>query len=228
MSQFVLDLSPAPDPTLDNFVTGGNAELLQTLTALLAGAAAERFVYLWGDPGSGKSHLLRAFVSAARDRSIEAAYVPCSAETRFDPELSQKGALALDDVDRLAPGPQEALFHLYNRMREEGAILVASGKRTPVALNLRPDLMTRLAWGLVFEVRPLRDEEKLQALCSRARERGFELPVEVAEYLLRHVQLDMPSLLAFLEALDRHSLAAKRPVSLALLREILASHLLRK
>jgi DnaA family protein len=60
MRQLALGISPPPAPTLDNFVPGENAELLAHLRELVAGSLAESIVYLWGEPGSGRSHLLGA------------------------------------------------------------------------------------------------------------------------------------------------------------------------
>jgi DnaA family protein len=82
-------------------------------------------------------------------------------------------------------------------------------------------VVTRLGWGLVFQVHGLSDEEKIEALQSHAAARGFELAPGVANYLLRHWRRDLPSLLAALEALDRYSLETKRPVTVPLLRELL-------
>jgi DnaA family protein len=82
-------------------------------------------------------------------------------------------------------------------------------------------LVTRLAWGLVYEVHGLSDDEKKRALKQHARGRGFELSDDACRYLLDHAQRDMPSLLALLDALDRRSLAAKRAITLPLIREVL-------
>jgi DnaA family protein len=103
---------------------------------------------------------------------------------------------------------------------------VLAASRTPLgALALREDLRTRLGWGLVYEALPLSDEEKAAALGGYARERGFELSDEVVDYLLRHGRRDMGSLVAAVAALDRLSLAAKRPVTVPLLREWLQATL---
>jgi DnaA family protein len=63
VEQLVLELAPAPEPTLDNFHAGGNAAVLSALRAALAGG--EPILYLWGPTGCGKSHLLRAMAREA-------------------------------------------------------------------------------------------------------------------------------------------------------------------
>lgn len=217
--QLALDLAPAPPPTLENFVPGRNAEVLAGLRQALATGAAERFIYIWGAPGSGRTHLLRGAVAAALAAGATARYVDAAAALpNHDEEVD---FVAVDDVERLGAEAQVALFALYNALRERHGALLASGNAPPVQLGLRPDLVTRLGWGLVYQVHALSDEEKVRALKRRAAERGFELAEDVCAYLLTRARRDMPSLLALLDALDRYSLEAKRPVTVALVRELL-------
>ena len=219
MKQLALTLAPPPAPTLDNFFPGRNAELIAALRGLADGVSAERFFYLWGEAGSGRTHLLRAMAQALGDRGVAATYVATNeAMPAPDPALR---ALAVDDVDRLGPGAQSAFFNLYNSIRERRGIVLAAGNAAPAKLAMRPDLVTRLGWGLVYQVHSLADDEKIAALQRHAQSRAFTLPDGVAEFLLRHLKRDLPSLMAVLDALDRHSLETKRPITLPLLRELL-------
>ena len=224
-NQLVLDLSLHAQPTLDNFIVGRNSELIHVLREMLAAKPQERCVYLWGNSGSGRSHLLKATVDASRQQHLSASYICCGPDTEFPPGLDQLDVVAVDDVERLSGNAQIALFNLYNHIREGTGMLLVSGALPPAQLKLREDLVTRLGWGLVFQVHGLNDDEKARALTSHAGSRGFELPQEVADYLLRHGRRDMPSLLAALDALDNYSLRTKRPVTLPLLREIMQSQL---
>jgi DnaA-homolog protein len=221
LKQLALDLAVPPPPTLENFIAGRNGELLAQLHRLAAGEPGERFFYLWGPPDCGRSHLLAATV--AQLRRAGAAYVACRAETRFDAGLQRVNCVALDDVERLDEEGQVGAFDLYNALRERGGALIASGSAPPVQLALREDLVTRLAWGLVYQLHALTDEEKTKALADRAASRGFRLPHEVAEFLLKRVRRDLPTLLAMLDALDRYSLETKRPVTVPLVRELLSA-----
>lgn len=214
MTQLLLDISPVWVPTLENFVAGRNVELLSALRHALASAASERCFYLWGEAGSGKSHVLQAVVRQARAMGLSAQYA-CAAV----PEPAQ--AIAVDDVESLDEAGQVALFALYNHQRESGGVLLVSGTAAPAHLDLRDDLRTRLGWGLVYQVQPLNDEEKSRALEQHALARGFELPREVTQYLLHHGRRDLPSLLAVLDALDAQCLRLKRGASVPLLKEIM-------
>ncbi|MDH3289056.1 MAG: DnaA regulatory inactivator Hda [Betaproteobacteria bacterium] len=220
MRQLALDFAAPPTPTLDNFVPGRNAELLVNLGRLAAGASQERIFYLWGESGSGRTHLLRATVAALHSAGTSAAYVACGPTTGLRDGLDCMDCVALDDLDQLGAEGQETAFHLYNALRERGGALVASGAAPPVQLTLRGDLVTRLGWGLVYRVHGLSDAEKVRALTDHAAARGFPLLPEVGEYLLAHVRRDLPSLLAVLDALDRYSRETKRPVTVTLVREL--------
>jgi len=218
MKQLVLDIALPPAPTLDNFVPGRNAELVVALYALANGASNERFFYLWGADGSGRSHLLRAVVAAARRNGRRTAWF--DAETQVV-DAADDALCAADDVHLLGADAQIGLFNLHNRIRGGNGALLASGNAAPAQLALRADLVTRLAAGLIYQLHGLDDEEKSAALHRHAEARGLRLSAEVTAYLLRHARRDMPSLLALLDALDRYSLETRRAITVPLLRELL-------
>ncbi len=211
MRQLILDLLPESPPTLDNFVPGGNAETLAALTGWLAGARAETSFCLWGEAGSGCSHLLLAsgfaYVDAVSDPSLVKA--PTS------------GQLAVDHVDELNDAGQIALFNHFNRLKMAGGMLLTAAPQPPVHLALREDLRTRLGSGLIYRLQPLSDTEKAAAIAAQARERALKLSPEAINYLLRHAPRDMRTLSMLVVALDQYTLEQKRPVTLPLLRELL-------
>jgi len=124
-------------------------------------------------------------------------------------------------VEKLDEASQIALFNAINKARESGGKVLAAGNAPPPQLPLREDLKSRLAWGLVYHVKPLTDEERATYLRAEAQRRGMRVPDEVVGYLLTHVRRDLPTLLAILDELDRTSLELKRPVTLPLVREAL-------
>ncbi len=218
MKQLALDIASPPEPTLDNFVPGRNAELVVALYAVANNASHERVIYLWGPHGSGRTHLLHAVAHAAREHGRDAlAFVPGIATD----DVAAGALVTADDVHLLDAAAQVALFNLHNRLRAGAGVLIASGNAAPAQLAIRADLGTRLAAGLVYQIYELSDDEKGAALRRHAEARGFDLPEDVARYLLRHAPRDMPSLLGMLEALDRYSLETSRAVTVPLLRELL-------
>ena len=214
MRQLLLDFTQAPEPTFDNFVTGRNVEPLAAVRAALAGMP-ERVLYVWGETGSGKSHLLRAFAAAH----------PAAAYVRGEDFLGTEsgGVLVLDDVERLGEARQVALFNAFNQRAFE--LIVVSAHASPRDVALRRDLATRLATGLTYRLSALTDAEKRDALSAHARARGFALSDEVAAYLLNHARRDMPSLVRALDALDRYSLETGRPITVPLLKAALQPEL---
>lgn len=212
MQQLLLELSPPPLPTLENFCAGRNGAALQALRGALEDG--ERFVFLWGPGGSGKTHLLRGFAAAAG-----AAYVPAASADWT--QVEGLAAAAVDDVARLGAAAQVALFDLCNRLRASDGALATSGEAPPAQLELRADLRSRLASGIVLQLHPLSDEEKAAALHRHANERGIALEKDVVGYLLTHFDRDMGTQIAALDTLDRYSLERKRAITLPLLKEAL-------
>ncbi len=227
MKQLLLDIAPSSSPTLENFVPGHNIELLQALEDILEGREQERFVYLWGGKGCGKSHLLQAVVETCTQNKLDAIYIKCGFTPNINAKFSGIGevdCLAIDDVDHLAASEQIGLFNLFNDIRDEGhALMLVCGPAAPAQLPLREDLVTRLGWGLVYQIHELSDEEKIQAMKSHATSRGFDLPQDVCVYLLRHGQRDFPSLMATLNALDLCSLTNQRQITIPMVRELILS-----
>jgi DnaA family protein len=216
--QFVLDLSRPEPPSFDNFVAGANREAMAALRALARGESRETGVLLWGAPGAGKTHLLRATAAmAAGARAVIECATPADAPAAD--ALPASALLAVDRIDTAGAAEQARLFTLLNALAASGGQWVACAQAPPARLALRDDLRTRLALGLVLEVMPLADADKPLALETYARERGFRLSADVIAYLLAHGRRDMPSLVTTLAALDRHSLATQRSVTIPLLRD---------
>lgn len=216
VKQLALALSLDADPSLDNFVAGRNAEVLQALRELAVGALRESVVYLFGAAGSGRTHLLRAVVVSCK----RAAYVAGNdAGTLPDP---LPDLVAWDDVHKLDASGQARLFALQIRLRDSSGVLLCAGDVPPARLSLRADVLSRIAAGVAYPLHVLADEDKVEAVARHAAQRGFHLGAEVIDYLLRRHARDLPALIRMLEAIDRYALETKRPVTVPLLRELLA------
>ncbi|MCX7219420.1 MAG: DnaA regulatory inactivator Hda [Burkholderiales bacterium] len=219
MRQILLDLDAEQPPSLETFVVGQNAELAQLLSLFFARTGSqygERFVYLWGAAGAGKTHLLHALAESENARYI----APDAPESEFvhDPAIT---LYLLDDCERLSAAAQIDAFALFNEIRAHGGFLVAAGNHPPMILNVREDLRTRFGWGLIYQVHELTDEDKIDALERSAQARGISISPGVLPYLITHYRRDMSSLTEMLDQLDHYSLETKRPITLPLLREVL-------
>ncbi|MEP7208962.1 MAG: DnaA regulatory inactivator Hda [Casimicrobiaceae bacterium] len=225
--QLVFELAPPEAPSFANFLAGDNGEVLEALTRIANGMVPETGLLVWGAPGSGKSHLLQATAAACGARGQRAVSLPApeSLEAREIDELASHRLVAVDAVDTADVAAQGRLFTLFNALAARGGHLVAASRVPPARMAVREDLRTRLGWGLVYETTPLADDAKPAALVAYARQRGFNLAPDVVRYLLAHGRRDMATLLATLAALDRHSLATKRPVTIPMLRAWLQGEL---
>jgi len=217
MEQLIFELATPEPPTFANFLPGPNREAVAALGRFATGEAVETGLVLWGPPGVGKTHLLHATAAAAKgNRPI----LFCPEPATLPDDLPIPATLVLvDNVDRADGAMQGRLFTTYNALKATGGSLVATAALPPARMPLRDDVRSRLGWGLIHEVRSLPDEDKPAALTTYARSRGFVLTDDVVAYLLAHGRRDMTSLMATLAALDRHSLASKRPISVHLVRE---------
>jgi len=221
VEQLVFELAVPEPPSVANFLAGRNAELVEALSAFVTGGR-DTGMLIWGGPGVGKTHLARAAIALAQQHGLGARMFAHPSE--IDDEAlvavgaSEERVVAIDGIDLADEATAGRLFTLYNVLKERQARLIATSRTPLAALPLREDLRTRLGWGLVYELLALEDDDKPAALAVYARGRGFTLSDDVMEYLLRHGRRDMPSLLATLAALDRLSLATKRPITVPLLK----------
>ena len=210
----------------EHFHAGANAPALAAVRAL-AGAAGAPWVYLYGAPGSGRSHLLMAACQAASAAGRVVQYLPLS--TLGDRAAALRGVvgselLALDDLDAIAGNreAEHALFDLYNRAKAEGHALLFAADATPSQLNLvLPDLRSRLGACTRFGLKPLGDDERRAVLKAQATARGIQLDDSVLDWLFARYARDLGALLALLDRLDQASLAAQRRITLPFLRGLL-------
>jgi len=218
VKQIPLAIGPEAARTFENFLPGPNAEALAHLQRLGTGAPP---VYLWGPPGSGKSHLLHAVVERAQQQGAATAWFEAATPAPWEaPEHCDW--IVLDDCQALDPAQQQAAFALFVDAGAQGAAILAAGSVPPVDLEVREDLRTRLGWGHVFALQPLAEPEVRSALRREADRRGAFLTDEVMDYLLTRFARDLKHLMTQLDRLDEFSLSTKRAITVPLLKQMLA------
>lgn len=213
--------------TLENLAPGANAQALAAATALATETAVN--VYLAGPAGTGKSHVLQAVSRKATQTGQRSAYLPLNELTGQPPALLQGlhqfDLLCLDELEAVAGlrAWEEGLVGLFDQIRLAGGVVLAAGRYVPGKLGLElRDLSSRLAWGQIYTLRELGDEDKCGVLRQRAWQRGLQMSAEVADYLLRRGARDLPSLLLTLDRLDHASLAAQRRLTIPFVRQVLS------
>lgn len=228
--QLPLGVRLRDDATFANYYPGANAAALGYVERLCDAYAgwAENLIYLWGNTGVGRSHLLQAACLRFEQTGEPALYLPLGEVVMLGPELldnlEQYELVCLDDLDAIAGKAdwEEALFHLFNRLRDAGRRLLLSASAAPRELGVQlPDLQSRLSLSLVFQLQELSDEDKLRALQLRASRRGLHLTDEVGRFILTRGARSMSALFDLLEQLDQASLQAQRKLTIPFLKETL-------
>lgn len=225
--QLTLGLSLKDEATFENFYLGKNIEIINQLKMTVKGDG-EKIVYLCGSRGQGCSHLLQACCHDASQQQITSVYLPLANLISLSPEilkgLESLELICVDDIHVIAGHKEweEAIFHLYNRVYDAKGSMIIAAHDLPKAIHLTlPDLISRLAWGIIYQLHPLTDAEKLSVLMMRANRRGISLSEEVGKYILTHCPRHMGTLFAALDALDKASLAAQRRLTIPFVKEVL-------
>ena len=227
MKQMALDIGLHTTPTLDSFFAGPNSAALQHLRLWTTSQMPSPVpTYLWGESGSGKSHLLRAVQTELTSSGVSVGWLDADQNDRliFDEAWT---VVLMDDV------------HLYNLEQQQLAFIwfvnaltpisgsprwvLAAGMLPPADLKLRDDLRSRLGWGHVYGLQVLSDTERRAVLRSEADARGLFLSDEVMSYMLSRFSRDLSSLMILLDHLDQFALQTKRAITIPLIKSMLES-----
>jgi len=230
--QLPLNIHMSEINRFSNFIPGHNEELVDSIENNIASLTTNarpvtELIFVWGGNGTGKTHLLQAACQQARELEIDSVYLPLGQAGVDQPgileELFSLPLVCIDDVHTVA-GQAEweaALFNLYEGMRGRGMLLISSERALSECGFVLPDLASRLRRGLVYGLKNLDHEQRMQVLRQRAQLRGLTINDEVVAYIEKHFPRDMPSLGQLLERLDHESLVQQRKITIPLLKSIL-------
>lgn len=233
MQQLSLALLLDDECTFNNFLPGNNQALLDCLHEWLGNnqTGKEQFLFLWGTQGSGRSHLLQAVCYSALSKQLSHSYLNFRSQDSLTPKvltnLEHIDIIALDDIDGVLSDPdwEEALFNCYNRVRDSASRLIVTANTPPHFLRCKlNDLRSRLSWGLTWQVTPLNDDEKIQALILHAKTRGLELSQGIAQFLLRNYPRNMSALIRLLGHIDQAALTQQRRLTMPFIKETLKNY----
>ena len=213
--------------SFESYLTEQHDELIQLLINIAKGDQINH-LYLWGEEGCGKSHLLQAACHLAGNSQRQVAYIPLENLNDFSPEmlhdLGMLDLVCVDSIEKISANQQwqQSLVWLYNELRDQGNSIVIAGNEQPKTLPLKiEDLRSRLNWGLVYQVQSLSDELKMQILKQKALAHAFEIPDDVISYIMQRVERDMHSLMTIFHKIDERSLAEKRKITIPFVKSIL-------
>lgn len=225
--QLPLAVQLRDNATFDNYYVGDNALLIDSLRQQLVDG--ERYIYLYGPAGSGKSHLLQASCHHAEKLGFESVYLPLNDLIDYPPEelfagLEHLSLVCLDDIHCVVSHPhwQQHLFHLFNRLADQQVCLLISAESAVRELPIDlADLESRLSWGAIFQMIKLTDEQLQELMQLRANGRGLQLSDDVAQFIYHRCHRNTAQLLEVLDKLDKASLKQQRRLTVPFVKSIM-------
>lgn len=237
--QLIFDFPATPRYTFDNFVVcDGNRAACLFARKLSGNDGTENLLYVYGPAGSGKTHLLAAVANSLSAtagtpapmiscREIQQLYGGDYAAERVSllgERFQHAQALLLDDIHCLPDNAnlKVEIWQLFNDFYDSGRKIMITGLAPPRELpGLDDHLISRLLWGLVARVDINDDDSRRMILAKLAEDLQVIVPPDVADYVLKHVRRDVPSLRGALEKIGGFALSEGRKITLKLAREAL-------
>ncbi len=222
--QLPLSLDTAPATSFASFhVDEHNRLASDAVQSFVRGELDDVQLYLWGDAGTGKSHLLSAACDAYNRQGYRIAYLPGEVVNNSESLVGMEHVdlLCIDDLQRLDHAAEVDLFHLINRCRAACTQLLVAADRPIDGLGLAlPDLVTRLSWGLVFQLRPLSEDGLRQAFRTEIEQRSLKASDEVLGYVMKRFPRRMNILKQVVDKLDEVSLMEQRRITVPFIKSV--------
>jgi len=216
LRQLPLPLSAAPRFGREDFLVGRVNEAafahIERWPRWLAPAAI-----LIGPEGSGKSHLAAIFAAMSGASILRGDHL----DRDSVPHLAKGRALVLEDCDRFPPD-EVALFHLINLARETGLNIVLTARRAPDQWGVKtPDLLSRLRLQPLLELHEPDDALLASLFVKHFADRQINVETQVVSYAMARIERSYAAVQRLVAALDRLSLIRKKPITRALVAEVL-------
>ena len=226
LPQIPFDFNNFKKRDFDSFFQGDNKDLLSFLKIMIKNKKNDS-LYIWGQNGVGKTHLLQATCKQLSEMDCRVTYIPLKQYKDFSVDmlndLGKLDLICLDDLELIINNIdwQKRITLLFNEIRDNQNSIIISSKISPkhIKIDLK-DLKSRLVWGHVFKIKPANDELKIKILKKEAIERSFKPNDDVAEFLIRRSDRDLNSLIEVLNEIDRLSLSAKRKITIPFIKEL--------
>jgi len=212
IKQLHLDFSLRDDATFINYV-GEAAEILMQ---------KNQWLYVWGKPGTGRSHLLQA-VCHYKKNSIYLTSLK-QHQSEILKGLESVDVICIDDIQEILEDSvwEEALFHLMNAVVDSGKQIILAGNKPASQLKVKlADLHSRLIAATAVETDNLSDSQKLVVLTNRAEAQGYRLSPEVGSFILSRSHRDMRKLMEILGSLEKETLSQGKIVTIPFVKQIL-------
>ena len=233
-----------PKYTFESFVIGSSNRFAHAAALAVAEAPAEAYnpLFIYGEAGLGKTHLLHAighylhqcapgsivryvsteqfmneFISALQSRSIP----------EFHRRYRTADLLLIDDIQFLEgkERTQEEFFHTFNALHPKSQIVITSDRPPKKISTLEERLRTRFEWGLITDIQPPDLETRLAILQKKVRSEKLEVPADVLSFIASRIQTNIRELEGALIRVVAYSSLTRAEVSMELAQNVL-QHLL--
>ena len=221
MQQQILDLFEFK-PTFSNFIPIRNEMICANLQSF-----SNQFTHIVGANKTGKTHLLNAWVNLAKYEYKSAIYLNCEnvndTHQLHEINLNNSRFIAVDNIESLDNNGQIELFDLFNHIKLNNLdnYLLTSSSIPLNTLKLRDDLTTRLLSGIDLHLKPLNDEELLQALTIYVKKEGVNFSQNELNYLITHYERNIGKLIKIITKIAKYALTQKKNISTHLIKNVL-------
>ena len=224
-----------PRNTFENFVVGSNSQMAHAAAMAVAQSPAQAYnpLFLYGDTGLGKTHLMHAIGHAILRAKPDTKVAYLSTEkftnefiqalqenqlTKFRQRYRNVDVLLVDDVQFLAGKEriQEEFFHTFNDLFESGKqIILSSDRRAAEIQKLEARLVSRFEWGLPADIQAPDFETRLAILRTKATTLKFDIPANVANFIAQHISKNIRRLEGALIKVASYATLTGKPIDLA-------------
>ena len=223
MKQIPLPVEISQYMTFESFFVGQNSALIDALNA-----QDQKLIWITAETGNGKTHLLSSLCNQYDLDNKRIQYLSMKDSDDYSPEIIEGleglDLIAIDDIDCVIGQYtwEEKLMVLYESILTSNTRLIMASKKTPKGLNfLIPDLASRFSLGLLFKINPLDDDELVVAIQYHANARGFDLPDDSAQFIMKRTVRSVTSLMDILDILEYESLSSQRKLTIPFIKSVL-------
>ena len=223
MHQIPLPVSISEYMTFESFHSSSNKVVIDSIKD-----DKNKLLWIAGLKGSGKTHILQATINYMDNGINRLLYLPMRESKDFTPDildnLDQFDLVAIDDIENVIGdfSWEEQLLILYEELIHTKSRILISSSDTPQGLSFKlPDLASRFSLGLVDRLKPMNEEQMIEAISLHAKVSGFNLPQDVAKYLISRVPRDVSVLVDIIKLLDYESLSKQRKLTIPFIKTVL-------
>ncbi len=227
-----------PRHTFDSFVVGSSNQLAHAAAMAVAEHPGNSYnpLFIYGDVGLGKTHLLHAIGNACRDKGLRVVYISSEQftnelieairsqdTTSFRNRYRTIDVLLVDDIQFIAgkDSTQEEFFHTFNSLHSANSqIILASDRRPRSMATLEERLRSRFEWGLIADIQPPDLEMRMAILSEKAYHEGIDLPENLSEMLAQQVRGNIRELEGALTQVMAQSRLTYQPLSEELIKRV--------